>query len=229
MKGLWKEELSGWNHKDSKRKRQNRNHTIKDNLNELKKSLNSDYINNKNISKNELEIISYKDNYSNYIILNKNITLYLLDITYRDRKNKIKNIIFKGFFIGYNNKTIIDHKTKKEFCDLYNLNCNYNIIDIKIVKELGYIKNLSLDLIELKDKFNGYKKNIKYKNTNIDNFFINKKLIHYRYDPKTKKNLQNFTNRTNRCKVKNFIKNGNFENEQKLPFKIQNNKNIYLD
>ena len=31
MKGLWKESVSGWNHKDSKRKKQNRKHTLKDN------------------------------------------------------------------------------------------------------------------------------------------------------------------------------------------------------
>jgi len=31
MKGLWKENLGGWNHKDSKRKKQNRKHTLKDN------------------------------------------------------------------------------------------------------------------------------------------------------------------------------------------------------
>jgi len=31
MKGLWKELISGWNHKDSKRKKQTRNNTLKDN------------------------------------------------------------------------------------------------------------------------------------------------------------------------------------------------------
>lgn len=31
MKGTWKENLGGWNHKDTRRKRQNRNHTLNDN------------------------------------------------------------------------------------------------------------------------------------------------------------------------------------------------------
>jgi len=31
MKGLWKENLGGWNAKDTKRKKQSRNHTLKDN------------------------------------------------------------------------------------------------------------------------------------------------------------------------------------------------------
>ena len=30
MNGLWKEAVGGWNHKDSKRKRQSRKHTLKD-------------------------------------------------------------------------------------------------------------------------------------------------------------------------------------------------------
>lgn len=37
MKGLWKENLGSWNHKDSKRKKQTRNHTLKDNIKVLTK------------------------------------------------------------------------------------------------------------------------------------------------------------------------------------------------
>lgn len=32
MKGLWKENLGSWNHKDTKRKKQTRKHTLKDNI-----------------------------------------------------------------------------------------------------------------------------------------------------------------------------------------------------
>jgi len=30
MQGLWKENVGGWNHKDSRRKKQTRNNTIRD-------------------------------------------------------------------------------------------------------------------------------------------------------------------------------------------------------
>jgi len=31
MKGAWKNDIGGWNHKDTKRKKQNHNHRLKDN------------------------------------------------------------------------------------------------------------------------------------------------------------------------------------------------------
>lgn len=238
MKGLWKEQLSGWNQKDSKRKKQNRNHTIKDNLNELRKTLTSKKWNNNNnnIKKEEYELIVNKDKYSGQIIENKKMNLYLIDLKFYDKKNNVKNIVFKGFFIGYSNKTLIDYKTKKEICDVFDMPNEYcfslsskNIIHCNIIKDLGFVENLKLDLEEYSDRFNGTKYNIKYHNTEIEHYYIKKKLVTYRYDPKTSKNLQNFTNRENRCKIKNYIKNGDFENEKKLPFKIRNNKCMFMD
>ena len=44
MNGLWKEELSGWNHKNSRRKKRIRKHHIRDKYKLIIKSINYEYL-----------------------------------------------------------------------------------------------------------------------------------------------------------------------------------------
>ncbi len=44
MNGLWKEELSGWNHKNSRRKKRTRKHYIRDNRSIILKNYDQEHI-----------------------------------------------------------------------------------------------------------------------------------------------------------------------------------------
>jgi hypothetical protein len=105
MKGLWKESVSGWNHKDSKRKKQTRNNTLRDNGCYVIRTFDGYRNTNKKVNpevfRNETETIrTFTGGYSETKPIVTEVKIYRAFITWREVDENgefIKNNSYSGF------------------------------------------------------------------------------------------------------------------------------------
>lgn len=245
MNGSWKETVGGWNHKDSKRKRQTRKHTLRDKGKALLKT----YDSFRNGSKKEDENIFREEGAVEVIItLNakspvyeSNVKKYQVQYPEVDKNDK-RLIHIIEYSCSLSDGTIKHYKYEKElkcytsFTGYYDYSNNcykdeYSSEKIKCLENLTNTQKRYLKIEEVYSTSRFVKLDVsKYVHSKTYSskdyhgtyreFIYNKPL--YRYirwsfycDSSRRKWAQNYANRTTRHNVKQWIRNGDFDKEIK--------------
>lgn len=185
MKGLWKENVSSYNHKGIRRKKTTRKHNIKDNIKALVK-------------------INRKENY------NKSIRLEgQFEVIQEYKNKKTEKIQVLLLTLNSSKKEVIGYFNKGKLYDYFNHN-ELKYSSFIIIKELDYffIEN------KVKPRIRTYKRNGAYVvyNCVLNKKFWN---IYGFYSSSLRKFFGNYSNRTKRRNVKKFIREGDFDKEIK--------------
>jgi len=231
MKGLWKENLGGYNHKDTKRKKQTRKHSLKDNGNYIIRTFDGF-----KKSRDDLPEVFRNESYTVKIITNNkpiittakiyNALIKIQDVddygqfipngkTSSGYKEIIKEINFyrnenEKYF--YNkNKSLYIEKNNKKINEEYNLT-PAQLIRLEIINPIftNKIKILPKEMIqEALERKNKIKKEDFQKECP---FIYNKPITHWKImtffnDGKRRKIAQNRANRMDRRNIKNWINN----------------------
>ena len=247
MQGLWKENLGGWNHKDTKRKRQSRKNTLRDKGRALLNVYDSYRHGSKKVNPNifreegvvDVEIINKnKPPVYQSIVKKYNISYPAVDENDREviivteykyilsdgtvKINKYKNVekIHTSFIAYYdeNDNKYKDQYTHEDVMAKLNLTKRQRR-GFSIREEYSTSNIVKLDVSNYVSH-NTRIINDVYMGRNGKEFLYNKPL--YRYvrwsfynDGKRRKIGQKFANRMTRVRVKQWIRNGDFEKEIK--------------
>jgi len=191
MKGLWKEKLSGYNHKGEKRKKTKRKHILKDNIKYHIKA-------NTHGRKNKLNVEEYI--YSIKKKINKELFVKLSLISHT--KYKI------DFFY---NKNTLAFLYKGNWYDYY----TQEIIKSSFIKELYFVEYIYLDWDRSVEKY-VEKKYSTYRNK-VNYFLYGRPLpkdfynIFGFYSARRRKYIQINANRKDRRLLKQWLSNNNFD------------------
>lgn len=245
MNGLWKETVSGWNHKDSKRKRQTRKHTLRDKgraiLNTYDSFRSESKKENANIFREEgiVEVVSVYENKSP--IYESNVKKYsvsypevdkndkrLVDLIeyisilgdgsvkhYKYEKERNVHTAFTGYY-DFSEYCYKDEYSAKKISCLENLSKTQNRY-LKIEEVYSTARIVKLDVLcYIKAETHTSDKSF----YNTREFLYNKPLYkHIRWsfynDGSRRKYGQKLANRATRNNCKQWIRNGDFEKEMK--------------
>ena len=153
MQGLWKNELSGWNHKNTKRKKQNFNHFLKDKIKGIYK--NSDEIrSNSNKLKEDSPYVNkfYKIENPNTKVFNKHTVKYIQfkrkirlsnqfikkNCEYCESNQLYKDFILKDKEIEINQKY---NKLSQDLFSKYNFTPFYGFDNLSFEEQMNYFKD----------------------------------------------------------------------------------------
>lgn len=245
MNGLWKETVSGWNHKDSKRKRQTRKHTLRDKgraiLNTYDSFGSGSKKENANIFREEgiVEVVSVYENKSP--IYESNVRKYSVSYPEVDKNDKrLIDIIEYTSTLG--DGSVEHHKYEKErkvytsFTGYYDFSerCykdEYSAKKISCLENLSKTQNRYIKVAEIYSTARVVKLDvscyIKAETHTSDKsfyntreFLYNKPLYkHTRWsfynDGARRKFGQKWANRMSRNNCKQWIRNGDFDKEIK--------------
>lgn len=245
MNGLWKETVGGWNHKDSKRKRQTRKHTLRDKgraiLNTYDSFRHGSKKENANIFREEgiVEVVSVYENKSP--IYESTVKKYSVSYPEVDKNDKklidtieYTSILCDGSIKHYSYQK--ERNVHTAFTGYYDFS-EYCYKDEYSAKKISCLENLTktqkryLKIEEIystarfvKLDISSYKKSEVHVSDrsfyNIKEFLYNKPLYkHIRWsfynDGARRKWGQKYANRMSRNKCKQWIRNGNFDKEIK--------------
>ena len=212
MNGTWKENLSGYNHKGQRRKKQTRKHILKDKIKPLIKNF---YFKNKEIEKEKFFIenqVEYIDNEQTKKKRNITIKIY-----------KIEVIRYYGELCNSRYSTNIREAYKSVnggYYDLY----NFEPIIGNEIKELSLIDTEEFE-VEQKDNSKKNNKPITYFYYNSKIYFIYGKPLEkdffniYGFNScKRRKYCKKLANKRTRKNIKTWLKKGDFDKPHKNHF-----------
>jgi len=207
MKGLWKENISGWNSKNTKRKKQTRKHTLKDNGRIINNLFNKKSLKTKKIFRIENKV--------------ENIMTY--GEYYPKQYKEIKSV--KTYYINWYGKEYEAYKFKDIW---YDINTNKEIKPFKISQWDEYMKQpiivKYIDTYDFDDEIGRNKANKKHDficgNYNQKEFIYDKilpswKKMTFYNNGKRRKFAQKKANRRDRQYIKKWINNSDFDAEIK--------------
>jgi hypothetical protein len=229
MNGLWKENVSGWNHKDTRRKKQSRKHYIKDKGKAiyLKFGRNGKHTADKNVFRieNEQEIIynpyHYMDIKKYAEVFNIEIVYYELDDNGLEDKNKP---VFKNLNVyidpnkNYYNDVFYEEKSRKELDDYLGL---IFLQRYEIISKKPTGRKIETNWKEIKDAYDvdkiysfwstekTYMYNTLIPGWKVDTFFD---------DGKRRKIAQKKAHHKDRQNLRKYLKEGDWDKEIKTHY-----------
>jgi len=238
MQGLWKEKLSGWNYKDTKRKKTKRKHTIKEKLNAYRKV---DFHNDKVLPKEKynkeyeliVETIKDKENESE---IQKGAYVFLAKITYtkeprswksgfNEKEEIIEKVYFENGYLFFFNRGLV--YVELDLDELYKK--IHKTEDIPSYWSLGYEFSFKCELlttidyitwdISEKDRFEievsnrrNYDTKEKIFGKYIPEYYYKYRMYYYK-NRKSQKYTQNQDTRKRRRETRDYIKHQNWDKE----------------
>ncbi len=218
MNGLWKESVGGWNHKDTKRKKQKRKHTIRDKGRGTLKATKRYSLSSRIYREEGLVDVTYVEKKEYFYTANLyRGTFYYpkVDETGSFLKNKYGNqeYVYKTIYYYFddNDKSFKDKDGKTLFTELvYIQRINMNIITKTYLNvDIKLYPVISREIKNLKNVWMGSSKEYLY------NKLVLKSDIKQLYRDWSRKWARTYANRLTRNNVKQWIRNADFDKEIK--------------